>query len=291
MPEEVHICPLCAGRTSEPFDRRIFRGYPVANRLCTNCGLVFQSPRMTEAELDAFYAGEYRQVYQGTEGPTAKDLVVQKARAAALAAYLEQYVGKVDRHLDIGSSTGSLLQTVHDRYGSEMVGVEPGETYRAFARERGIRVFPSLEAIDQADGAQFDLISMAHVLEHLPDPFGYLSRLRGSRFAPGGWLLVEVPNLYAHDCFEIAHLVSFSQHTLWQLLVKSGYEVHALKAQGAPRSELIPLYLTALAKPAEIHRPVRGVVPERGVGIKRRIGMARRRIIQRLYPRKAWIPL
>ena len=78
MPENITHCPLCKHENSQLFDQRQFRGQPVQNRLCANCGLVFQSPRMTAAELDEFYAHEYRQVYQGEEGPTEKDLFVQK---------------------------------------------------------------------------------------------------------------------------------------------------------------------------------------------------------------------
>lgn len=290
MAEQVQTCPLCGGGASELFDRRIFRGQPVINRLCKGCGLVYQSPRMTDPELEAFYASEYRQVYQGTEGPTAKDLAVQSARAAALAGYLEQYVDRYERHLDVGCSAGILLETIHARDGGEMVGIEPGETYRAFAQERGIQVYPSLEAFEQAGEEHCDLITMAHVLEHLPDPVGYLSRLRDKFLSQEGWLLIEVPNLYAHDCFEIAHLVSFSEHTLRQSFARAGYEVRTLKAHGAPRSKLLPLYLTALAQPAGKHHWVNEVQPERGVELKRRSGMLRRQVIQRLFPRQAWIP-
>lgn len=290
MPEEVQSCPLCGGVASERFDRRRFRGQLVINRLCKRCGLVYQSPRMTEQELEAFYASEYRQVYQGVEGPTAKDLAVQSARAAALADYLEKYVDRCDRHLDVGCSAGSLLETIHAHCGSEMFGIEPGETYRVFAQERGIQVYPSLEAFERVGEERCDLITMAHVLEHLPDPVGYLSRLRDSFLSQTGWLLVEVPNLYAHDCFEIAHLVSFSEHTLRQVFTRAGYELCALKAHGAPRSELLPLYLTTLAKPVGKRHTVYEVLPERGVEVKRRLGVIRRRVIQRLFPRRAWIP-
>ena len=117
MPEEVQSCPLCGERGSGLFDRRESRGRQVINRICGHCGLVFQPPRMNEEELKAFYEGEYRQLYQGTEGPTAKDLAAQAARAQALIAFLGEHVDRVARHLDVGCSAGTLLRAVQDRFG------------------------------------------------------------------------------------------------------------------------------------------------------------------------------
>jgi len=77
-----------------------------------------------------------------------------------------------------------------------------------------LTVYPSLDDLGQADGGRFDLVSMAHVLEHIPNPVEYLSDLRERYLTPDGWLLIEVPNLYAHDSFEIAHSIAFSSHTL-----------------------------------------------------------------------------
>ncbi len=76
----VQHCPLCGGSRSNLFDRRSFRGQEVTNRICASCGLVFQSPRMADDELAAFYEQEYRQLYQGDQEPSAKDLAVQRLR-------------------------------------------------------------------------------------------------------------------------------------------------------------------------------------------------------------------
>jgi hypothetical protein len=85
MPFEIQNCPLCSSIQSIHFDTREFRGYQVTNKLCSNCGLVYQSPRMTDEELATFYEHEYRQVYQGSEGPLQTDLVVQGQRAEYLS--------------------------------------------------------------------------------------------------------------------------------------------------------------------------------------------------------------
>ena len=283
-------CPLCGSQQSRLFDQRKFRGQPVTNRICSNCGLVYQSPRMTEAELASYYEREYRMEYQGGEGPNAKDLATQAGRAKSLTQFVKNRLTTVTRHLDIGCSAGILLQHVQGAYQCQSIGIEPGTAYREYAQVSGLTVYPTLEDLEKVEQGRFDLISMAHVLEHLPDPVEYLAHLHTSLLEKGGHLLIEVPNLYAHDCFETAHLVSYSPHTLNQTLQKAGFVVVALEVHGRPRSAVIPLYLTLLAHPAsDTGLAASGVASERQVALKRKMGMMRRKILTRLMPAKAWL--
>lgn len=293
MSENVPACPLCANETSRPFDQRVFRGLPVANRICAACSFVFQTPRMTEAELQEFYAAEYRRLYQGSAGLVDKDLAAQTQRAKALLAFIwpkrsgSALLNEDSLFLDIGCSAGKLLESFAQAFHCRVVGVEPGDAYRAEDQRRGLDVYASLDGVEQAGQYPCDLISLIHVLEHLPDPVRYLAHLRQKLLKPDGALLIEVPNLYGHDCFEVAHLSSFSAHTLNETLYQAGFEIVAGKVHGAPRSRLLPLYLTVLACPLQTVLPSR-VTPERGVERKRRLGMLRRRILTRLFPSWAW---
>jgi len=288
---EVALCPLCGALQSNLFDRRIAQTQTITNRLCSECGLVYQSPRMSGSELEAFYQEEYRQLYQGDQGPTAKDLKVQSLRASSLLAFAKVRIPAVSRHLDIGCSAGLLLQQFQTAYCSQPAGVEPGAAYRQYARGLGLSVYASLEELRAENQAPFDLVSMAHVLEHIPEPVAYLENLRSNLLAPEGWLLLEVPNLYAHNCFEIAHLVSYSPNTLRQTVQKAGFELLAFKQHGQPRSEIIPLYLTLLARPAADRDNAYPVTPERGVRLKRRLGMLQRQVWTRISPQRAWLSI
>jgi 2-polyprenyl-3-methyl-5-hydroxy-6-metoxy-1,4-benzoquinol methylase len=307
MPEDVSHCPLCGGTESRLFDRREFRKQPVINRICSACGLVFQSPRLAESELEGFYENEYRRIYQGEEGPTTGDLAVQEKRASGLLAFVQAQglfrpesaekpvlnsAGLAARHLDIGCSSGLLLKRFEAALGTRPVGVEPGTAYREHARQQGLTVYASLHDLYEAQERPFDLVSLIHVLEHLPDPAVHLVQLRETILAANGILLLEVPNLYAHDSFEVAHLVSYSPHTLSQVVQRAGFEILSLRRHGWPRSRLLPLYITLIARPALLHSPHRTfhLRPERGVAVKRRLGMFRRRVIQKLFPGQAWLP-
>jgi SAM-dependent methyltransferase len=287
MTEIVLNCPLCGSTASSPFDQREFRGFPVSNKICRGCGLVYQSPRMTEAENQSFYEAEYRLLYQGQEGPHPKDRAVQAARSQVTLDFVQKQVKSSPRILDIGCSTGLLLQQFKTHYQAQAFGVEPGKVYRQYAQSLGLEVFSSLEELQLTGVSPFNLVSMMHVLEHLPNPLTYMQNLRDELIEPDGWLLLEVPNLYAHDCFEVAHLISFSAHTLSQLVQKAGFRVVELRAHGLPRSQLIPLYLTLLAQPDK-NAPY-SFKPDHLVRTQRRIGFMYRWLVERLFPKRAWI--
>ena len=288
MPEEIKMCPLCGSNQSVIFDQRNFRDQAVTNRLCERCGLVYQSPRMTQAEADAFYAADYREMYQGDAGPTLKDLAVQKGRAASLLAFSQKHIQRINRHLDIGCSSGQLLLAFKSTYGCQPVGIEPGDAYRNYSSQQGLAVYSSLDELSAQAGERFDLISMAHVLEHLTDPVAYLAALRKDALQEDGWLLLETPNLYAHDCFEFAHTISFSARTLGQVVQKAGYEIIALEKHGRPRSVVIPYYLSLLARPVSSTAAEFSVQPEPAVALKRRLGLFYRSIWTRIAPGMAW---
>lgn len=291
MPDIFSNCPLCGSNSWSTFDRREFRGFPVVNVLCSYCGLVFQTPRMTSQELEAFYQNEYREIYQGDEGPTKKDLKIQEARARNLVDLLKALgIEQVARYLDIGSSSGLLMKAIQVVFNCQASGIEPGVAYREYARGLGLTVYEDIAQLKGADHQKFDLVSLIHVLEHIPDPVRYLTILREELLLDDGRLLIEVPNLYAHDCFEVAHLTSFSQETLTQVLKKAGLRPLYIERHGSPRSKLIPLYITVLAEPS-LESPIPDEISaESLVRLKRRAGFLHRRVIERILPSYGWVP-
>jgi hypothetical protein len=288
MSKTIQSCPLCGGDRNKFFEQSKFRGRDVINRICLNCGLVFQSPCMDDDEASAFYAAEYRLLNEGSITPTARNMSVQYARAESLAGFARPVIDHLDSHLDIGCSMGILLGHFEKEYHCHSVGIEPGEAHRKVARQAGLTVYASLDELEQNEHTRFSLISMAHVLEHLTDPVGYLVHLRETLLDPASWLLLEVPNLYAHDSFETAHLVAYSAHTLQQTLRKAGFEVVRLEKHGRPRSTWLPLYITLLARPGSGTQPTFRLRPERWVALKRQLGMLSRRMLERLFPGQVW---
>ncbi len=287
--KNVQECPLCSSNKRHPFETIEESGQIIAFHICRRCGLVYQSPRMDESELEQFYEREYRIQRQETEDPIEKDLRMQDARARAVLGLIQGHLPQVTRHLDVGSSSGALLTRFQEQYGCESFGVEPGEAYRHFSQSRTLMIYPSLEILTEANEAPFDLISMMHVLEHVVDPVQTLRSFRESRMEPGGYLLLEVPNLIDHECLELSHLFAFTQSTLRETVRQAGFHVLWSKAHGSFRSPILNLYITLLAQAeSDPQLPIKIRSNPIGVKIWRRLGKLKRRFFTQRYPDWTW---
>jgi len=285
-------CFLCGSNHQTPFARVESFGFPLVYYQCDRCGLIFQSEKENQASDLEFYESTYREIYQASEEPTAKDLWVQEQRAAHLINLLRsQNMANCIRVLDIGASAGVLLNNFRKTTDCDVVGVEPGDAYRAYAEQNGLQMFPSLDALIESTPERFDLVSLIHVLEHLPDPVGTLQTIRKELLVDDGILLLEVPNFYAHDSYELAHLACYTPHTLREVVRQAGFEVISLQCHGVPRSSLLNLYLTLLARPLQDNSQKPLVQPGKNVRFKRQIGFLYRRLVQKVFPRQAWLPL
>jgi SAM-dependent methyltransferase len=288
--QHVDACPICEHQQFVPFVSITDNSRDISYVLCKNCGLVLQSPHMDPHELHEFYLGAYRLDRQASEEPTGKDLSMQRARAERTLASVKDSINKIDRHLDIGSSSGALLHVFQEHFGCESVGIEPGQAYRDFSRKNLARVYPSQSALEAASEKPFDLISMMHVLEHLPDPMAKLCGLRENLLSPNGRLLVEVPNLFEHSSFELAHLYAFSASTLRALLDQAGFEIIWFRKHGSFRSPVLKLYLTVLAQPSSRPRSIRRFYfpGSHGVALRRRLGTLKRNFFTKNWPDWTW---
>lgn len=282
-------CPICLDTRHRFFEAVKGVGRKLSYDICEHCGLVFQTPRLTHSVLDAMYKGDYRLSVQGIEGPVKKDLEFQLARAYCLGRMLGRVTANVSRHLDVGCSSGALLAVLGQRYGCVSVGVEPGTGYSAFARARGILVFPRLDDLARAQTELFDLISLSHVLEHMPNPVEELRDLREHFITPDGHLLVEVPNLYEHSSLEPTHLTAFNVVALRDTLRMAGFKPWFTRVHGGFRSDVLGLYITMIATPVPKQHPYK--VPHRSstvVRLRRRLGRAKVAILSRILSPRAW---
>lgn len=223
--EEVD-CPLCGvgervtiGRT----DRRLKSLKTVA---CARCGLIRTDPMPTDAELDAYYAAEYRLDYQFGFGrrPPRFHLARSRREAQGRLAHLRPALGHRRRILDVGAGSGEFLALAAAE-GHDVRGIEPGETFAAYAREtHGVAVDGHVWQRAAYPAGAFDLITANHVLEHLRDPVAALRRM-AEWLTDDGVIFIAVPNALgrrrtAFQLFHFAHVYNFTPQTLvWAGLV------------------------------------------------------------------------
>jgi SAM-dependent methyltransferase len=93
------------------------------------------------------------------------------------------------RVLDVGCGSGDFLRTLEARGFRRLTGVDPYLPFEpgAVGACRFVR-----GEVGALRGEVFDLVTMHHVLEHVPDPPGFLAAA-AALLAPGGTLLVRVP--------------------------------------------------------------------------------------------------
>jgi hypothetical protein len=207
--------------------------WPAGGRLalCRGCGLVQTVVSSTwQAECEAIY-GDYTIYYQsgGSEQPVFdRDSGAGQARSEAVlrALFRQGVLSATGRWLDVGCGNGAMLRACSRGLpGWTFCGAEVHDRYRA-----AVESIPRMEQLVTGPlteiAGEFDLISLVHVVEHIPGPRAYLERL-GTKLKPNGLLLLEVPDCRA-NFFMLAvadHCSHFSLGMLASVTSAAGYTV------------------------------------------------------------------
>ena len=104
---------------------------------------------------------------------------------------LSENKGKI---LDIGAGTGDFLAFVKQN-GWQTIGVEPSQKAKEIALKKGVDF---VNETSELDNQSFDIITMWHVLEHVPDLEKQIHELK-RLLKPNGTLIVAVPNFKSFD--------------------------------------------------------------------------------------------
>ena len=91
--------------------------------------------------------------------------------------------------LDIGAGTGDFLVGAK-KEGWQTTGIEPSEKAKAIAISKGVNFSDNLSELESNS---FDVITMWHVLEHVPNLEEYIIELK-RLLKPTGTIVIAVPN-------------------------------------------------------------------------------------------------
>jgi SAM-dependent methyltransferase len=260
--ERIIACPVCGGE-------RLISAYTDLTDLeegvpgtwamvnCKSCGSLLLDPRPTQAALPKAYGSYYthqppyaenavlegrsllkkigraylaRRYSIGTQG--AAWMVALTFLAWPFRQQLDYYLRHLPRGggrlLDLGCGSGGFLQRASEA-GWDVVGVEPDPAAAEVARRFShVDVYASLDNVS----GLFDMITMAHVVEHLHDPRAVIADCY-NRLRPGGHLWIATPNisgvghhLYGNSWQPLEtprHLVMPSPEALLSLLRDVGF--------------------------------------------------------------------
>ena len=203
---------------------------------CRNCGLVFTNPIPRLDQLSRYYdSPDY--LSHTANSKTPKAILYNRLRDLNLTNKYKMISGFVSegKALDIGQGTGEFLNFLK-RKGWQVTGVEPNESAREFAKKNyQIDVFEE-DSLKNLDKNSFDLITMWHVLEHVPDLHERLNEIK-LLIKKEGFLVIAVPNLNAPDAVKYKdkwaaldvprHLYHFTADSMERLLQQYDFKIEA----------------------------------------------------------------
>jgi SAM-dependent methyltransferase len=177
--EKLTTCDLCGSRDFAVRDeaKKVVQ--------CRHCGYRFLNPRPSQSEIAEAYSAP--QQYDTWLDEDLGRQVMWKKRWGLVKRHAQG-----TRLLDVGAGIGTFLANARDD-GWSVSGTEVSRSAIAIARERyGIEIAEG-QLGDATVSGPFDVVSMWHVLEHLPSPSQGLRQCR-SLLREGGLLVVAVPN-------------------------------------------------------------------------------------------------
>jgi SAM-dependent methyltransferase len=190
----VRTCGLCAARARPVLRGRPDTEYGVPCALdywdCEGCGLVFADPVPSEL-IPSFYV-TYSTHADASVAAHAGFWRLMDALTPAVdrrGAFEALGVARDARLLDFGCGSGRFLKELADDGYSTLSGCDFDPRVAAAAMP-GLRFYDGFDALGDA---QFDVITLNHVIEHLEDVPGSLARLR-AHLAPGGMIYIRTPN-------------------------------------------------------------------------------------------------
>ena len=138
------------------------------------------------------------------------------------------------RILDIGAGTGDfLLEAKNQNW--EILGIEPNDKAKGIALGKGIKFGDTIEKLESNS---FDVITMWHVLEHVPDVEHQVAELK-RLLKPSGTIVIAVPNFKSYDAkyykefwaaYDVPrHLWHFSKTAIERLFDKQNMNLEDIK--------------------------------------------------------------
>ena len=158
--------------------------------------LLVTHPKPSEIELPSYYESEdyishtdgkrslFEKLYQFIKNITLQNKL-------NLIQNLQPEKGHL---LDIGTGTGDFL-ALAKKNGWKITGIEPNEKAKNNSVKKGITF---VDKSSDLSNQSFDIITMWHVLEHIPDVELQISELK-RLLKPTGTILIAVPNFNSFD--------------------------------------------------------------------------------------------
>lgn len=224
-------CPICGSDRSVPLfwtTDYVFRCTDESFRVnrCRDCGGGYLSPRPSREAIAAYYPPEFYWSWEGENALPDWSTIIERRRGQLTekAKWLDGM--PPGRLLDIGAQKGEFLWYMQQS-GWQVEGIELDNQVPNPAG-LPIRYGNFLEM--ELEEAQYDVVTLWAVLEHVYDPVAFVAKAR-KLLKPGGRLIVLVTNLnsiqsryYQLDDYP-RHLTLFTKGAVGRLCQRVGLKL------------------------------------------------------------------
>lgn len=197
---------------------------------CTHCNVVYLNPRLSASSIvEAYAEGE-------DPGFISQDSMRVRTFTKALRRLSNQYqIPLIDttKLLDIGCAAGAFLRAAQI-LGLSVIGLEPNKWMSEYAqRTHGLDVRSGTLSDHVFSDAEFDIVSLWDVIEHVPDPAKELREIHRI-LKRDGLLVVNYPDFGSMPARVLGrkwpfllsvHLTYYTPQTITKQLTEAGFTV------------------------------------------------------------------
>jgi 2-polyprenyl-3-methyl-5-hydroxy-6-metoxy-1,4-benzoquinol methylase len=178
-------CPLCGSGDAA----RIFTKREVDYWRCGRCTFQFATPDVNP-NLTKELSG-YEEAYLQYLADDSSDAV----NFESLCGWMEEFTALEGRRLlDVGAGSGKLVRFLRRR-SVDAKGIEPSRAlFNRFLKDDPAFACATLDDLHAHERKAFDIITAFDVIEHVPDPVGFLGGIE-TLLAAGGTCFVSTPDV------------------------------------------------------------------------------------------------
>ncbi len=247
--KKINLCPVCSGKNIRSFftassthGREMLSGKEKFQYVrCVTCSSIFLiDVTVNTAFYKKFYT--FDKVKEATGSVRFLEKVISVYSQKRKQGILQLYKGNGETKiviLDVGCGTGEFLANLDEKK-YEKCGIELDKQEFAISQRRGLKVYNENILKKNFNNKKFDIITLWHVVEHIPDPQALMRKI-DKLLAKNGIVIMATPNsdslgfrMAKANWFHMdapRHLILFNSQGIRMLCRKFGYTIKKIRCE------------------------------------------------------------